>query len=69
MPASFFSAVDMQAIRDISDKFGIAGELIAFLWHRKMWWMIPMVAVLLFFGLIIVVGSSTGVGPFIYTLF
>ena len=59
----------MQAIREIGDKFGIAGELIAFLWHRKMWWMIPMVMVLLFFGLIIVVGSSTGVGPFIYTLF
>ena len=59
----------MQAIREIGGKIGIAGELLAFLWHRKMWWMIPMVAVLLFFGLIIVVGSSTGVGPFIYTLF
>ena len=59
----------MQAIREIGDKFGIARELIAFLWHRKMWWMIPIVMVLLFFGLIIVVGSSTGVGPFIYTLF
>ncbi len=59
----------MEAIRDIREKLGIAGELFAFLWHRKMWWMIPMVAVLLFFGIIIVVGSSTGVGPFIYTLF
>ena len=59
----------MQAIREIGDKFSIAAELIAFLWHRKMWWMIPMVAVLLFFGLIIVAGTSTGVGPFIYTLF
>ena len=59
----------MEAFRDIGYKFGIAGELVAFLWHRKMWWMIPMVVVLLFFGLIIVVGSSTGVGPFIYTLF
>ncbi|MCZ6672980.1 MAG: DUF5989 family protein [Verrucomicrobia bacterium] len=59
----------MQALREIGDKFVIAGELLSFMWHRKMWWMIPMVAVLLFFGLIIVVGSSTGVGPFIYTLF
>jgi hypothetical protein len=31
--------------------------------------MIPMVAVLLVFGIVIVVGSSTGVGPFVYTLF
>ena len=59
----------MQAIREIGEKFGIAGELIAFLWQRKMWWMIPMVALLLFFGLIIVAGTATGVGPFIYTLF
>ena len=59
----------MHAIREITEKCGIAGELFAFLWHRKMWWMFPIVAVLLFFGIIIVVGSSTGVGPFIYTLF
>ena len=59
----------MQVLHEIGGKFGIAGELISFLWHRKMWWMIPFVAVLLFFGLIIVVGSATGVGPFIYTLF
>jgi hypothetical protein len=59
----------MQLIRDIGGKFGIAGELLAFLWQRKLWWMIPLVAMLLFFGLIIVVGSTTGVGPFIYTLF
>ena len=59
----------MGVLREISTKFGIGGELLLFLWQRKMWWMIPLVGVLLFFGLIIVVGSSTGVGPFIYTLF
>ncbi len=59
----------MQVIREIGGKFGIAGELLGFAWHRKMWWMIPLLAVLLFFGLVIVVGSATGVGPFIYTLF
>ena len=59
----------MQALREMGDKFGIAGELLAFLWHRKMWWLIPMVAVLLFFGIVIVLGSASGVGPFIYTLF
>ena len=59
----------MQALRDMGQKFGIAGELLAFFWQRKMWWMIPMVAILLVFGLLTVVGSSAGVGPFIYTLF
>ena len=59
----------MSAIGELKDKFGIAGELMGFLWRQKMWWAIPLVSVLVLFGVLIVVGSSTGVGPFIYTLF
>ena len=59
----------MKIFRDIGSKLGIAGELLGFFWKAKMWWMIPIVVVLLVLGLLIVVGSSTGVGPFIYTLF
>ncbi len=50
-------------------RLGIAADLLGFLWQAKMWWMIPMVAVLLLLGLLIVFGSTTGVGPFVYTLF
>lgn len=59
----------MQALHDMASKFGIASDLIKFLWQAKMWWMIPVVSVLVLLGLLIVFGSSTGVGPFIYTLF
>ncbi|GIW39871.1 MAG: hypothetical protein KatS3mg076_0448 [Candidatus Binatia bacterium] len=48
---------------------GIAGELLVFLWRRKLWWMIPMVLVLLVFGGIMVTAQSSALGPFIYTLF
>jgi hypothetical protein len=48
---------------------GIIGEIIEFLWVRKLWWLIPMVTVLLLFGLLLVFASSSGVAPFIYTLF
>ncbi len=48
---------------------GTVGELFRFLWGRKLWWLIPMVTVLLAFGVLIVLGSVAGVGPFIYTLF
>lgn len=54
---------------ELGAKFQIAGELLAYMWRRKLWWMIPMVSILLLFGILIAVGSSTGVGPFIYTLF
>lgn len=40
-----------------------------FLWKEKMWWMIPMVMALVCLMVLIVLGSSSGVGPFIYTLF
>ena len=59
----------MKIVRETTAKLGIAGELIVFLWKRKLWWLIPMVAVLLAFGIVIVVGGSTGAGPFVYTLF
>lgn len=48
---------------------GVLGELLVFLWSKKMWWLIPMVVVLLFFGLLLVFASASGIGPFIYTLF
>jgi hypothetical protein len=59
----------MSFIDGLRNRFGIAGELIAFLWQRKLWWMIPMVFVLLVFGGLMVTAQSTALGPFIYTLF
>jgi hypothetical protein len=50
-------------------RLGIAGELLSFLWERKLWWMIPMVLVLLVFGGLMVAAQGTALGPFIYTLF
>jgi len=59
----------MQVLREMRQRVAIAGDLLTFMWQAKMWGMIPMVAVLLLFGLVIVFGSTSGVGPFIYTRF
>ena len=59
----------MQLLRELGVRFGIAGELLAFFWRQKMWWMIPMVSVLLLLGSVLFFASASGVGPFIYTLF
>jgi hypothetical protein len=48
---------------------GVARELLSFLWQRKLWWLIPMVSLLLVFGLLLIFASSSGLGPLIYTLF
>jgi hypothetical protein len=59
----------MRLIRNMEARVGIAGELIEFLWVQKMWWMIPVVSILLLFGLLIGFGTASGLGPFVYTLF
>ena len=59
----------MRAIQSFISKLGIAGELLSFLWQRKLWWMIPMVIMLLMFGLLLIFAQGTGIAPFIYTLF
>lgn len=56
-------------IREIGLRLSISGELLAFLWRLKMWWLIPAVSLLLLIGLLIFFASASGVGPFIYTLF
>ena len=56
-------------IRSMTSNFGVVNELLGFLWKRKLWWLIPMVVVLLVFGLLLIFASASGIGPFIYTLF
>tara|TARA_B100000470_G_C19613256_1_gene312071 strand:- start:324 stop:506 length:183 start_codon:yes stop_codon:yes gene_type:complete len=56
-------------LRKMIVNMGVFGEIITFLWQRKLWWMIPMVVVLLSFGMLLMFASASGVGPFIYTLF
>jgi len=58
-----------KAIESAGRKLGIMSELMAFLWERKLWWMMPMVLTLLLFGLLILFAESSAVAPFIYTLF
>ena len=59
----------MTFLGETADKFGTLRDLVEFLWQQKMWWLIPFVVILVTFGILIVVGSTTGVGPFVYTLF
>lgn len=47
---------------------GLIRELWGFLRENKKWWLVPLLIVLLSFGLLILL-SGTGLAPFIYTLF
>jgi hypothetical protein len=46
---------------------GLLREFWDFLRYNKKWWMLPILIVLLLFGILIAL-SGTGAAPFIYTL-
>lgn len=47
---------------------GTASEFLHFLKTSKKWWLMPIIAILLIFGVLVLL-SSTAAAPFIYTLF
>ena len=47
----------------------VLSEFLQFLRHEKKYWMVPIAAIFLLFGLLIVFAQSSAVAPFIYTLF
>jgi len=46
----------------------VAAEFWQFLSHSKKWWLLPIVIVMLLFGVLVLL-SGTAAAPFIYTLF
>jgi hypothetical protein len=56
-------------LRGMASNVSVVGELLRALWRRKLWWLIPLVFVMLLFAILLVFASTSGVGPFIYTLF
>jgi hypothetical protein len=47
---------------------GFLGEFWHFLRGNKKWWLTPIIVVVLFMGVLVILGS-TAAAPFIYTLF
>jgi hypothetical protein len=44
-------------------------DLWGFLNQRKKFWLLPLIVILLAFGVLIVLASGSAIAPFIYTLF
>lgn len=59
----------MNVLRALASYLQIIGELFRSVWHLKHWWVTPLVLILVLFGLLILLASSSAVAPFIYTLF
>lgn len=44
-------------------------DLLAFLWRRRLWWLIPLVILLLVVSLVLFLALQSPISPFVYTLF
>lgn len=55
--------------RNAFSRLGVAGALLGFFWKRKVYWMIPLVVVLLVLGVLVIFGQSSAISAFIYTIF
>jgi paraquat-inducible protein B len=47
----------------------LARELWAFMRERKKWWLMPILAVMLLVGALLVFAQGSALAPFIYTIF
>ena len=48
---------------------GFVGQMWGFLRTRKKWWLLPILAVMLVVGALLVFAQGSALAPFIYTLF
>ena len=55
--------------RSFIARFRTIGELFQLFGRGGRWWLLPMLFVLILFGLLLVLASATPLGPFIYALF
>jgi hypothetical protein len=57
------------SIRGLLANVPVLGDIFVALWRNRRWWLIPLVLVLVLFGLLLAFAAVSGVGPFIYALF
>ncbi|MGQ9649674.1 MAG: DUF5989 family protein [Phycisphaerae bacterium] len=59
----------MTRIQRSNEKLSTLWELLAFMWGRKRWWLLPVAIVLLLLAGLIVFAESSALAPLIYTVF
>jgi hypothetical protein len=59
----------MRFFRNSTRYITVAGELFAFFWASKRWWLVPMLAMLVLLAGLIALAQSSAIAPFIYSLY
>jgi hypothetical protein len=56
-------------VRPTMEKLRTLREVVGFLKKRKKYWLAPILVLIVFVGVLVVVGESSALGPFIYPFF
>jgi hypothetical protein len=59
----------MPALRRAASRLLVLRELAAFLGRRRLWWLVPMVAVLVLTAVLLLLAQGSAVAPLLYPLF
>jgi len=59
----------MAFFRNLKNKLSIFEELWEFMKVRKVWWLSPIIILLVLLGLLIIFAEGSALSPFIYALF
>ena len=59
----------MKFFKNLGNKLSIFKELWEFMRVRKVWWLGPIIVMLILLGLLIIFAESSALSPFIYALF
>jgi uncharacterized membrane protein YqhA len=56
-------------MQNLLGRLGIVGDLLRFLWARRLWWLIPLIMLLILVTTLTIFAAVSGVGPFLYPIF
>jgi len=58
----------MNVLRKLQSRSSTVVELFTFLWHRKLWWLIPLAVLIFLIGILFAMAQVSSVAPFMYPL-
>ncbi|MBI3380298.1 hypothetical protein HY029_06110 [Candidatus Gottesmanbacteria bacterium] len=56
-------------LKKLLARYSIIRELLSFLWKERLWWLIPMIIILILLGILMIFSQGSAIAPFIYTIF
>lgn len=69
LPSPRWRQADVSRLNELLRRGSTVRELVRFLWREKLWWLVPMVVVLVAVGALLVFAQGSALAPFVYTLF